>query len=76
MRRAGDRQLPVILPDADSDDLQDAYRCVSDLVSAYNRCHASQMVSVQFDVVGGEYGGCQRDYRGCYVARDRCDLGA
>ena len=74
MRCARDRTLPVILPDADSDDLQEVYRLVADLVDGYNAGRVSKIVCVQVDLIGGEYGGRQRDYRGCYVARDRCGL--
>lgn len=66
-----DRTVPVILPDADSDDIQAAYRCVAELVEDYNMAHLAKIACVQFDVIGGEFGGSQRDYRGCYVSRDR-----
>lgn len=70
---ARDRTVPVILPDRDSDELQEAYRRVAALVELYNAGHASQIVCMQFDLVGGLYGGSQRDYRGCYVFRDRLE---
>ena len=69
-----DRTVPVILPSQDSDDLQVAYRMVADLVEDYNRHYGCQIVCVQFDLVGGEFGGMQRDYRGCYVTRDRVEV--
>lgn len=68
-----DRSVPVILPGQDSDELQLAYKRVADLVEGYNASNRCQIVCIQFDVVGGVYGGFQRDYRGCYVYRDRMD---
>lgn len=69
-----DRTVPVILPDADSDDVQAAYAVVAHMVEEYNAHHVAQMVCAEFTLVGGEYGGRQRDYRGCYVNRDRMVL--
>lgn len=68
-----DRTVPVILPDCDSNDLQDAYKLVQRMTESFNASHTSQIVHVQFDLTGQVYGGNQRDYRGCYVSRDRVD---
>lgn len=69
-----DRTVPVILPDADSDDVQAAYAMLARMVESYNAVHVAQIVCADFTLVGGEYGGKQRDYRGCYVNRDRTVL--
>lgn len=66
-----DRTVPVILPDSDSDELQQIYRQVAKLVEEYNAQNVCQIMCVQFDAVGGNFGGRQRDYHGTYVYRDR-----
>ena len=72
MRR--DRTVPVILPDQDSDDVQAAYAAVARMVEEFNAGHDAQIVVADFVLVGGMYGGRQRDYKGCYVNRDRTVL--
>lgn len=69
-----DRTVPLILPDQDSNEIQDVYRRVADLVNDYNMQGKCTITFVQFDLRGGNFGGNQRDYRGCYVARERVDL--
>lgn len=67
------KSVTAILPDQDSDELQFAYKRFAELVEGFNARCQCQITCVQFDVIGGVFGGLQRDYRGCYVCRDRVD---